>query len=196
MTEVVDRFDATKYLLSRLQNELVVTSLANPAFDLYLAGDRPENFYTWGGMGCAISIGCGLAMSAPHKKVIVLDGDGSLLMNLGALTTVGRYKPANLVEFVWDNETYDITGGQATASAHSTELADVARACGIENVLTITSMSDLERAADRFLTEPGPWVVIAKTGPTPTTRKTPIEALSKRFLLKEPFMQAVEAGDA
>jgi len=196
MTEVLDRMEATKYLVGRLRDELVVTSLANPAFDLFLAGDRPENFYTWGAMGCAVSIGFGLSLASPGKRVIVLDGDGSLLMNLGALATVGRYPTKNFVDLVWDNGSYDITGGQAAASATNADLEQVARACGIANTMTVSDMASFAKACDRFLTEPGPWVVVAKVGPTPAGRKTPVAALSDRYLLKEPFIKAATAGAA
>ena len=82
----------------------MIASLGHPAYDLYAAGDRPANFYTWGSMGLASSIGLGLAMVQPDLRVFVVDGDGSLLMNLGSLATIGWVRPANLVVIVWDNQ--------------------------------------------------------------------------------------------
>ena len=91
----------------------------------------PANFYTWGSMGLASSIGLGLALARPDCRVFVLDGDGSLLMNLGSLATIGWTQPARLVVIVWDNGLYATTGGQETATAHGADLEAAARAMGI-----------------------------------------------------------------
>src|SRR5690349_10041763 len=98
----ISRLDATRRLLALLTDEPAIASLGHPAYDLFTAGDRPENFYTWGSMGLASSIGLGLAMAQPTRRVIVLDGDGSLLMNLGSLATIADVAPKNLVIIVWD----------------------------------------------------------------------------------------------
>ena len=108
----------------------IVASLGYPAYDLFAAGDRPANFYTWGSMGLASSIGLGLALAQPGLRVHVLDGDGSLLMNLGSLATIGWKRPANFVLIVLDNERYATTGGQDTATAHGADLEAAARAMG------------------------------------------------------------------
>src|SRR5262249_33829512 len=110
----------------------IVASLGHPAYDLFAAGDRPQNFYTWGSMGVASSIGLGLALARPHARVFVIDGDGSLLMNLGSLATIGLLQPANLVLVVMDNEEYATTGGQPTPTAHGADLAAAARAMRID----------------------------------------------------------------
>src|SRR5262245_61445202 len=109
------RLDATKIVLDAIAappQSPVIASLGHPAYDLFAAGDRPANFYTWGSMGLASSIGLGLAMARPDLRTFVLDGDGSLLMNLGSLATIGWVKPQNLVLIVWDNQLYGTTGGQ------------------------------------------------------------------------------------
>src|SRR6478609_9847334 len=124
------RLDATKRLIAVLDKEPVIASLGHPAYDLYAASDRPANFYTWGSMGLASSAGLGLALARPDLRVFVLDGDGSLLMNLGSLATIGWTKPPNLVLIVWDNGEYGTTGGQATATAHGADLEAAARAMG------------------------------------------------------------------
>src|SRR5437899_12339726 len=100
------RLDATRQLVAALQSEPIVASLGHPAYDLFAAGDRPSNFYTWGSMGLASSIGLGLALARPDRRVFVVDGDGSLLMNLGSLATIGWTRPENLVLAVWDSEEY------------------------------------------------------------------------------------------
>ena len=109
----------------------IVASLGHPAYDLFAAGDRPANFYTWGSMGLASSVGLGLAVARPTRRVFVLDGDGSLLMNLGSLASIGLLRPANLVLVVMDNESYGTTGGQETATAHGADLEAAARAMGV-----------------------------------------------------------------
>src|SRR5881409_1253548 len=116
------RFEATKIVVELAGDAVIVASLGHPAYDLFAAGDRPRNFYTWGSMGLATSIGLGLALARPDVRVIVLDGDGSLLMNLGSLATIGMLHPANLVVVVMDNEEYGTTGGQATPTALGADL--------------------------------------------------------------------------
>jgi phosphonopyruvate decarboxylase len=122
----VTRLEATRLLVSSVdlvQTTPIIASLGHPAYDLFAAGDRPANFYTWGSMGLASSIGLGLAMAQPRRRVVVLDGDGSLLMNLGSLATIGWTRPVNLILVVWDNQSYATTGGQDTATAHGADLA-------------------------------------------------------------------------
>ena len=129
----------------RSMHEPIVASLGHPAYDLFAAGDRPANFYTWGSMGLASSIGLGLALARPDLRVFVLDGDGSLLMNLGSLATIGWTRPANLVLIVWDNEVYGTTGGQDTATAHGADLEAAARAMGAAATATVTTGEALRR---------------------------------------------------
>src|SRR5438477_11949093 len=113
----MNRLDATRLLVSVLGREPVVASLGHPTYDLYVAGDRPQNFYTWGSMGMASSIGLGLALAKPEARVYVVDGDGALLMNLGSLATIGLLRPPNLVLVVMDNGAYATTGGQSSPTA-------------------------------------------------------------------------------
>src|SRR6266850_4420736 len=113
----MNRLEATRIVVELAGDAPIVASLGHPAYDLFAAGDRPQNFYTWGSMGLASSIGLGLALARPELRVFVLDGDGSLLMNLGSLATIGFLRPANLVLVVMDNETYATTGGQPTPTA-------------------------------------------------------------------------------
>src|SRR5204862_5031412 len=123
----MNRLEATRLLVAAVDAEPIVASLGHPAYDLFAAGDRPANFYTWGSMGLASSIGLGLALARPDLRVFIVDGDGSLLMNLGSLATIGWTRPSNLVLIVWDNEKHGTTGGQETATAHGADLAAVAR---------------------------------------------------------------------
>jgi sulfopyruvate decarboxylase subunit beta len=137
------RLEATRLVVEVAGEAPIVASLGHPAYDLYAAGDRPQNFYTWGSMGLASSIGLGLALARPDVRVIVLDGDGSLLMNLGSLATIGLLRPANLVVVVMDNQEYATTGGQPTPTAHGADLEAAARAMGIAFTATVRSEDEL-----------------------------------------------------
>jgi phosphonopyruvate decarboxylase len=113
---------------------------------LYALEDRPNQFYMVGSMGCASSLGLGLALSQPQRRVVVLDGDGAALMRMGALATIGYERPANLIHILLDNEIHESTGGQATVS-HSVDLAAVAQACGYPRVVRAGSLDELAAAA-------------------------------------------------
>src|SRR2546428_9773535 len=103
------RLEATRVVVAHAGEAAIIASLGHPAYDLFAAGDRPRNFYTWGSMGLASSIGLGVAMARPEVGVIVIDGDGSLLMNLGSLATIGLVQPSNLIVIVMYNEEYGTT---------------------------------------------------------------------------------------
>jgi len=181
------RLEATRVVRRRLTTEAVVASLGHPAYDLHAAGDRAENFYTWGSMGVASSVGLGLAMAQPNRRVVVLDGDGSLLMNLGTLATIGLVAPANLVIVVWDNGEHGTTGGQPTATARGADLALAAAALGIQRTATVDTDAALDRTLGEALVDAGPWVVIAKvreSGPAP---KPPRDCV----FIKHRFMAAL-----
>src|SRR5476649_2955624 len=151
------RLEATRFIVELAGDAPIIASLGHPAYDLFTAGDRPQNFYTWGSMGLASSVGLGLALARPDVRVIVLDGDGSLLMNLGSLATIGLLKPQNLVVVVMDNEEYATTGGQRTPTAHGADLEAAARAMGIATTATVRNEDDLRRAGARgFQPSDGP----------------------------------------
>ena len=181
------RRDATRRLTGALRDEPIVASLGHPAYDLFAAGDRPANFYTWGSMGLASSLGLGLALARPDLRVFVLDGDGSLLMNLGSLATIGWTSPDNLVLIVWDNQEYGTTGGQESATAHGADLDAAARAMGIRSTATVRTESELESAVARARVEDGPWVIVAKVEESAPTVKPPLDYV----LIKERFMAAI-----
>src|SRR3989442_12746438 len=139
----MNRLEATRIVVELAGDAPIIASLGHPAYDLFAAGDRPENFYTWGSMGVASSIGLGLALARPDARVFVLDGDGSLLMNLGSLATIGLLQPSNLILVVMDNEEYATTGGQQTPTAHGADLEAVARAVRITPAATVRTEADL-----------------------------------------------------
>jgi sulfopyruvate decarboxylase subunit beta len=129
------RSDALQTIYPELEDRIVVTIMGAVAAELYSLGHRPNFFYLEHAMGLASSMGLGIALSLPEHQVIVLDGDGSLLMNLGTLSTLARYKPGNLLHIVFDNESLLSVGGFPTATSTGTDLAGIARASGVPRVM-------------------------------------------------------------
>jgi thiamine pyrophosphate-dependent acetolactate synthase large subunit-like protein len=187
----MNRLDATRHLVAALGDDPVIASLGHPAYDLFAAGDRPANFYTWGSMGLASSIGLGLAMARPDLRVFVLDGDGSVLMNLGSLATIGWVRPSNLVVVVWDNGEYGTTGGQPTATAQGADLEAAARALGAAATATIRTPDALAAAVARARVEPGPWIIVGKVSESAPAAKPPLDCV----FIKQRFMAAIGAAE-
>ncbi len=158
---MMDRQEAVSALAGLLTDEIVVPSLGS-SNDLYYHRDRPLNFCLMGSMGSATPVALGLALSVPERRVISLYGDGSLLMNLGVLATIGRYAPRNLVGIVLDNQAYQLTGGQPTQTAFGTDLAAVARSCGIAGAVTVESLEEFQSTLGSVLEAPGPHLVVAR----------------------------------
>lgn len=125
--------------------DLVVATTGYTGRELYACEDRPNQLYMVGSMGCASTFGLGLAWARPDRRVVVLDGDGALLMRMGCLATIGYERPANLVHVLLDNEAHDSTGTQATVT-HSVDLGACARACGYPSVQRIATAGELEQA--------------------------------------------------
>ncbi len=161
----MNRATATRLLVERLRDEVVVTNLGQATIELQQLGDRPLNCYTFGSMGQCSSIGLGIALARPDVRVVCLDGDGSLLMNLGVLCTIATLAPPNLALVVWDNESHATTGGQPTATAFRTSLGGVARGAGIEKVVEPAGEEELAAVFNRMLTEDGPFFVPVKVAP-------------------------------
>jgi thiamine pyrophosphate-dependent acetolactate synthase large subunit-like protein len=187
------RLEATRVVVSAVNpGTPVIASLGHPAYDLFAVGDRPANFYTWGSMGLASSIGLGLAMARRDLHVVVIDGDGSLLMNLGSLATIGWRRPERLIVIVWDNEAYATTGGQDTATKHGADLAAAARAMGVHQAVTVRATRELEAALDVARREAGPWVIVAKVQESAPTGKPPLDCV----FIKQRFMEAIGRPEA
>ncbi len=155
------RFSATKRLLEHAGDLPVVANLGPTTDELWHAGHRDRNFYTYGSMGLCSSIALGMSLST-EEKVISLDGDGSMLMNMGTIATIGREKPRNLVVIVWDNEQWAQTGNQSSHTAFGTDLEDVAKGCGITKTATVRDEEELETVFRQALEEDGPWFIVAK----------------------------------
>ena len=186
------RLEATRLVVTAAGDAPIVASLGHPAYDLFAAGDRPQNFYTWGSMGMASSIGLGIALAKPGARVFVVDGDGALLMNLGSLATIGLLKPPNLTIVVMDNGEYATTGGQVTPTAHGADLEAAARAMRLD-AATVRTEDDLGAllAGGRR-----PIVIVAKVSESAPTAKPPLDCV----FIKQRFMAAIgnpeEAADA
>ena len=149
----LDRRAVVATLLKDPGDLLVVTGLGSATYDAGAAGDRPENFYLWGAMGGSVMIGLGLAIAQPAKRVLVITGDGEMLMGMGSLATVAAQAPDNLAVVVLDNGQFGETGAQRRHTGHGTNLAAVAAACGWPATGTVTTRAEVEQLAPRLRRE-------------------------------------------
>jgi thiamine pyrophosphate-dependent acetolactate synthase large subunit-like protein len=147
--------------------EAVVAGIGNTNFDLIAAGHRPQNFYMLGSMGLTCPIALGVALAQPSRGVIALEGDGSILMTLGCLTTIANVKPRNLTVIIWDNGIYQITGKQATATAGVTDIVAVARGAGIAHSEWVRDEAHFDALLDRRFEDGGPRLLAAKIDDQP-----------------------------
>jgi thiamine pyrophosphate-dependent acetolactate synthase large subunit-like protein len=161
------RRELASSLLAERGDLLVVAGLGSTAWDTTAAGDHPLTFPLWGAMGGAAMLGLGLALAQPERRVLVITGDGELLMGLGSLATIAVQRPANLALVVFDNERYGETGMQATHTAHGVDLAAVAAACGFPITGTLREASEVEAALPAIHTAPGPILYVAKVRAEP-----------------------------
>jgi thiamine pyrophosphate-dependent acetolactate synthase large subunit-like protein len=144
---LLDRRSVVSSLLKDRKDAIVVGGLGASTYDIAAAGDHARNFYLWGAMGGAVMIGLGLALAQPKLPVVVITGDGEMLMGMGSLATVGLQKPANLSIVVLDNESYGETGGQMSHTASVADLVGVARACGIADSRSLDTLAEIEAFA-------------------------------------------------
>jgi phosphonopyruvate decarboxylase len=162
------RIDAIRLVAGCLKgDEVVIATTGKPSRELFSVSDRKKNFYMQGSMGHAASIGLGAALSKPKKKVVVLDGDGAVLMHLGILSAVGHYKPKNFYHVVLDNESYETTGDQDTTSS-TTSFEKVALACGYAWAGEVRGAARLKTAFTSMLKRPGPALLRVKINRLPT----------------------------
>jgi thiamine pyrophosphate-dependent acetolactate synthase large subunit-like protein len=145
---LLDRRSVVSSLLADRKDAVVVGGLGASTYDIAAAGDHDRNFYLWGAMGGAVMIGLGVALAQPELPVLVITGDGEMLMGMGSLATVGLQKPKNLTIIVLDNEVYGETGGQASHTAATVDLVGVARACGISDARSISTMAEINAYAE------------------------------------------------
>jgi len=184
-TKVMNRFDLTSRLVAKLKNqEAVIGGIGNTNFDLWAAGHRPQNFYMLGSMGLAFPIALGVALAQPERRVFALEGDGSLLMQLGSLSTIATLSPKNLTMVVMDNGVYQITGAQPTPAAAVSDIIAIAAGCGITDSVWAADEDDFDRLIDRSLSASQPMLIGARIDDKPgigATRRDPVQ-IRERFM--------------
>ena len=182
----MNRFDLTSKLVARLKHEeAVIGGIGNTNFDLWAAGHRPQNFYMLGSMGLAFPIALGVALAQPKRRVFALEGDGSLLMQMGCLSTIAMLAPKNLCLIVMDNGIYQITGAQPTPAAAVSDIVAIAAGCGLADSAWAADEDDFERLVDRSLSASAPTLIAARIDDKPgvgTTRRDPVQ-IRERFML-------------
>lgn len=191
---VMNRAALTKRLVGRLENrEAVIGGIGNSNWDLWGAGkERGENFYMLGSMGLAAPIAFGVAIAQPKRRVFALEGDGSLLMQLGCLSTIAAQKPANLTIVIWDNGIYQITGGQGTpAAAARTDMVAIARASGIASAAWAADEAEFDALVAKALTTDGPHVIGVKIDNEPGRNQTDRDPIRFRETFSRAMAQAV-----
>lgn len=176
------RADALRAIYPAIEDRIVVTIMGAVAAELYMLGHKEHFFYLEHAMGLASSMGLGLALALPEQKVVVLDGDGSLLMNLGTLSTMARYRPGNLLHIVFDNESLLSVGGFPTATSTGTDLAGIARASGIPAVAQATTLEQLREAVSQAFASSTLTTIVAKVEAIgPKTFQMDLGLLENRF---------------
>ncbi|QQO12780.1 hypothetical protein JJB99_25505 [Bradyrhizobium diazoefficiens] len=184
-TKVMNRYDVTSRLIGKLKHEeAVIGGIGNTNFDLWAAGHRPQNFYMLGSMGLAFPIALGVALAQPDRRIFALEGDGSLLMQLGALSTIAALKPKNLIMIVMDNGIYQITGAQPTPAASVADIVAIAIGSGLANSAWAADEEDFERLVDEAMSRSEPSFIAIRIDDKPgvgTTRRDPVQ-IRERFM--------------
>jgi len=176
------RIDALRAVYDKLSQRVVVTIMGAVAAELQSIGHKPNFFYLQHAMGIASSMGLGIALTRPELPVVVLDGDGSVLMNLGGLTTMARYRPKNLLHVVFDNESLLSVGGFPTATSTGSDIAAIARAAGVPRATMVRSMDEFARAFDEALAAKELTTIVAKVEAAgPSAYVTDLALLENRF---------------
>ncbi|WP_439374371.1 thiamine pyrophosphate-dependent enzyme [Bradyrhizobium sp. PMVTL-01] len=184
-TKVMNRFDVTSRLIAKLKHEeAVIGGIGNTNFDLWAAGHRSQNFYMLGSMGLAFPIALGVALAQPERRVFALEGDGSLLMQLGALSTIAMLKPKNLIMIVMDNGIYQITGAQPTPAAGVADIVAIATGSGLANSGWAADEEDFERLVEEAMSASEPSLIAVRIDDKPgvgTPRRDPVQ-IRERFM--------------
>ena len=176
------RLEALQAIYPELEQAVVVTIMGAVAAELQSIGHRPNFFYLQHAMGLASSMGLGIALAKPDRQVVVFDGDGSILMNLGGLTTLARYRPRNLVHVVFDNESLLSVGGFPTATSTGSDLAEIAKAAGVPRTATVRTVDEFTRAFREALDAGDLTTIVAKVEAVgPKTFVTDLSLLENRY---------------
>jgi thiamine pyrophosphate-dependent acetolactate synthase large subunit-like protein len=183
----MQRLEATRVAVGLATHSPIVGGVGNSTFDL-VACDRPSNFYMWNSMGMASSIALGLAIARPDLRVVVLDGDGSILMNLSSLATEQAAGVSNLVHVIWDNGGWEITGGQPAGSPFGVDLEAVARACGFLKTATVSDLDAFRTAFGEAMADTEhAWAIVGKVAPG----DSPYRPSKNCVWLRDRFMAAI-----
>jgi sulfopyruvate decarboxylase subunit beta len=190
----MQRIDCLRSIQHRLDDCLVVTIMGAVAAEMQSIGHRQNSFYLQHAMGLASSTGLGLALCLPEQKVVVIDGDGSVLMNLGGFTTLARYRPKNLVHVVFDNESLLSVGGFPTATSTGSNLEEIARGAGVGWTRTVRSLEDFTRAFDEALNAGELTCIVAKVEAAgPKAYVTDLSLLENRFQFRR-YVEKKQSG--
>ena len=191
------RLEALTAVYPRLHDRVVVTIMGAVAAELQSIGHRPNFFYLQHAMGLASSMGLGIALARPERQVVVFDGDGSVLMNLGGLTTLARYRPKNLVHVVFDNESLLSVGGFPTATSTGSDLAAIAKAAGVPRATTVTAVDAFTTAFDEALAAGDLSCLVAKVDAVgPAAFVTDLGLLENRFQFQRYLRHGVDSDRA
>jgi thiamine pyrophosphate-dependent acetolactate synthase large subunit-like protein len=186
--KVMARFDLTQRLVALLKHEeAVIGGIGNSNFDLWGAGRRPQNFYMLGSMGLAVPIALGVAIAQPQRRVVALEGDGSILMQLGSLATVAARAQKNLAIVIMDNGAYQITGGQPTATGQGADIVAIARGAGLAQSAWAADETHYEEMVAQALAEPGPWLIAVRTD----MQKPAIQTTRDPAQIRDRFMRGL-----
>jgi sulfopyruvate decarboxylase subunit beta len=192
----VKRRDALAAVYPQLADRVVVTIMGAVAAELQSLGHRPNFFYLQHAMGLASSLGLGIALSRPELPVVVFDGDGSLLMNLGGLTTLARYRPRNLVHVVFDNESLLSVGGFPTATSTGSDLAAIAAAAGVPRTATVRTLQEFTKAFGEALAAGDLTTLVAKVEAVgPSAYVTDLSLLENRYQFQR-YLRERKGGTA
>ncbi len=187
-TKVMNRFDLTSRLVAKLKNEeAVIGGIGNTNFDLWAAGHRPQNWYMLGSMGLAFPIALGVALAQPNRRVFALEGDGSLLMQLGSLSTIATLAPKNLTMVSWTMASTKLPARNRRPAAALTDLVAIAVASGLTNSTWAADEDDFERLIEQSLTTEGPTLIGVRIDDKPGTGATKRDPVQ----IRENFMRGV-----
>ena len=185
----MQRLDATRIVVDLAGESPIIGGVGNSTFDL-VPFDRPRNFYMWNSMGMASSIALGLALARPDLRVIVLDGDGSILMNLGSLATERACGVTNLVHIIWDNGGWEITGGQPAGSPFGVDLELVARGCGFLKTATVGDLHEFEAVITASMADSQACAIVGRVDGV----HSPYRPSKNCVWLRDRFRTALEGG--
>jgi thiamine pyrophosphate-dependent acetolactate synthase large subunit-like protein len=183
----MQRVQATGIVVELAGDAPIIGGVGNSTFDL-VPYDRPRNFYMWNSMGMASSIGLGLALARPDLRVIVLDGDGSILMNMSSLATERACQVTNLVHVIWDNGGWEITGGQPAGSPFGVDLETVARGCGFLKTATVSDLDAFRDAFTEALADNEPSVIVGRIEPGDSPYRPSKNCLALRDRFKDSLL--------